>query len=190
MGLSEIPASALQALAGAMRARIYQNQHIGIPPTLFYDIDIPLAPFDSGLDYEDQPVDTSLSMEFLHFSERDWRHLEGQAFRIGAGELDGSIYLGLAHNPIEVNRMRFTARNGLLFDVDCDVTCCFEHEKIAKNARVQFRTQLAFRELWVDRSIVSTANGIRKSLAKLVSLRAYEPVPRLSYEGIVFEPRP
>lgn len=73
---------------GQIRAHLFQNLELGLAPTLFYDITIPLEPFDSGLEWEEQPVHTEFRLEFVQLPVRDWRDLDGKSFEMTPGDAD------------------------------------------------------------------------------------------------------
>lgn len=62
---------------GQMRAHLNQNPGVGLPPTLFHDIRIPLEPFDSGLEWDEQPAHAEFNLEFVKLPVKDWRCLAG-----------------------------------------------------------------------------------------------------------------
>ena len=55
---------------------------------MFYDITIPLEPFDSGLEWEEQPVHTEFRLEFVRLPIKDWRDLDGKSFEVAQDDAD------------------------------------------------------------------------------------------------------
>lgn len=75
----------------------------------------PLEPFDSGLEWEEQPVHTGFCLEFVQLPIKDWRDLDGKSFEMTEGDADGSIYLGATRNPVDIHRMEFARVDGSTF---------------------------------------------------------------------------
>ena len=55
----------------------FENRNISLPLTQFHVIEIPLEPFNSGLEYEEQPVETSLLFEWIKLGIDDPLKLDG-----------------------------------------------------------------------------------------------------------------
>ena len=102
-----MPALEMVPQPGTLTAHVFENEHIDLPPTLFFCVEIPVEPFE--LDGELQQ--TSARLDFIRFGVRGWRDLAGREFEFprnpGEGYIDGSLYLGDVHNPAEVTRIRF-----------------------------------------------------------------------------------
>ncbi len=64
-------------------------------------------------EYEGEPQNTAVVLEFIEFGVEHWRDLEAQTFLFpknpAEGHIDGSLYLGAAHNPVDVTEIRFGA---------------------------------------------------------------------------------
>jgi len=130
-----------------MLARISQNPSTQIEPELTYDITIPLEPFDSGLDHVSQPEATSFRLQYLKLPVRDWRSLDRRSFQIERDDQDCSIYIGVVHNPVEIESIKFTHFGGLRFRIDCVLLCCFEFEGVADNEIVRLSVEVEFQGL-------------------------------------------
>ena len=65
----------LQRKTTAKKGRIemyyFENNSIGLKKTLFHRIYIPLEPFDSGLEYESQPIETEIVIEWLNLKLKE-----------------------------------------------------------------------------------------------------------------------
>jgi hypothetical protein len=178
-----IAATDLKPAPGQMRAHLFQNPRLGLAPTLFYDIAIPLEPFDSGLAWEDQPVHTQFCLEFVRLPVDDWRELDGRSFALAPGDADGSIYLGGAHNPVDIQYLGFTRLAGTALRIDCTLFCDFEAERVGDSLLVQLTAEVEFQGLIVERDILGSDPTARRELEEaigtLVALDAYEEVPRV-----------
>ena len=190
--MTKIPIDRFRAKPGQMQARLFQNLHIGLAPTLFYDITIPLEPFDSGLEWEEQPVHTEFRLEFVRLPVKDWRDLDGESFEIAQDDADGSIYLGTAHNPVDIRRIQFTRLGETTLRIDCALFCDFESEMIADSIVVELTTEIEFDGLMVERDIIedgpTESDNIRKSISDLISLDAYRIEPQVSEHYVRLPP--
>jgi len=182
--MTKIPIDRFSAKPGQMQAHLFQNLHIGLAPTLFYNIMIPLEPFDSGLEWEEQPVHTEFRLEFVRLPTKDWRNLDGKSFEVAQDDADGSIYLGTAHNPVDIRRIQFTRLSETTLQINCSLFCDFESEMIADSVLVELTTEVKFDGLMVERDIIegdsAESDNIRKSIGNLVSLDAYQIEPQVS----------
>ena len=89
--------------AGTFQAQVFDNPQIGYPPSLFYDLSIPIDLFDTGLSYEADPVTTTFDLDFLKLPVPDWRTFDGQTFVLDAAQSsDATINLGGFANPLGV----------------------------------------------------------------------------------------
>jgi len=113
---------------GQLSARIFENPNIGLPPTLFFDIEISLQPFK----FEDELQETSVYLNFIDFGVRDWKMLSGSNFAFPKnpenGYIDGSMYLGGAHNPADATRIRFGDLVGNILPASIDIEFDFTYE--------------------------------------------------------------
>jgi hypothetical protein len=175
-----------------MQAHLFQNPHIGLAPTLFYDITIPLEPFDSGLDWEEQPVHTEFRLEFVRLPTKDWRNLDGKSFEVAQDDAEGSIYLGASHNPVDIRRIQFTRLGEATLRIDCSLFCDFESEMIADSMMVELTAEVEFEGLMVERDIIkgdlAERDTIRTFISNLVSLDAFRMEPQVR-EDYVWLPR-
>lgn len=167
-----------------MDANIFHNPHIGLKPTLFYNIDISLEPFrleQDALDVEfENEVNSSFMLEFIRFNVKDWRKLNRQTFYLKPDDVDGSIYISYAHNPVDIQQITFREKSGNRFIVDCVLFIDFEVEGSGyQNTTVVFKDlPLQFEGLRIDVEIVNLPewnSETAQSFAKVfVNLQAYE----------------
>ena len=57
--------SRARLLEGVIEHYWFENAHVGLARTLFHRIRIPFEPFDSGLEYVEQPERTELVVEWI-----------------------------------------------------------------------------------------------------------------------------
>jgi hypothetical protein len=95
---------------GVISARVFDNPSIGLKPTLFFDIHIPIVPFA----WNGETATTSARLDFIDFKIREWDDLPEKAFPFpvnpSRGYIDGSIYLDHTHYPMDVTRISFQKR--------------------------------------------------------------------------------
>jgi hypothetical protein len=109
------------------------------------DLVIPLQPFDSGQSYVKQPEETKFVLEnnWLQASSPD--ELDGRTFNVNNGppEIDGSIYLGSAHNPVDLKTIAFKRRDADHFEIVVTLDCKFDFEMVADNENVKLTAVVA-----------------------------------------------
>ncbi len=119
----------------------FENEKTGLKRTLFHRITIPLEPFDSGLEYEEQPVQTEIVIEWLDLrlsDPDDLDHLEitGKQYK-GA---EATVYVGCAHNICRINKISFTKLDLNRYRLEGDLTVFFENEGVGLNEDFSFQT--------------------------------------------------
>jgi hypothetical protein len=142
---------------------------------------IPIAPIDTGLSWVHQPEKPEFGLDPLFFPQKDWRDLEGQLFQ-GAGVDDESaVYLGVRHNPVEVESIRFVKRDGLRFLVDCRLFCNFAFEGVGQNETIDLTADVEFTGLTIWQrqweQLGFSMTDLMKLLEPIVALEAYELPP-------------
>jgi hypothetical protein len=143
----------LTPLPGTLTARVFENENIGLAPTLFFDIEVPIAPFRFG----GEQVKTAVRLEFIDFRVKTWRKLEKKAFSFPKnpedGYIDGSLYLGGAHNPADVTKIAFgkfaPAKVGALLDIEIDFTV-ERHVDLGVLAARRWKVELGFDRASLD----------------------------------------
>jgi hypothetical protein len=168
-----------------MESVIFENPFAGIRPTLFYNVTIPLEPFNSGFDWDPRPLETAFSLEFLELQQRDWRKLDGHSFTLSEEQSDCSIYIGGSHCPVDVLLLSFVRTEKVTFHIHAQLLCHFDDERLGENALVALDTDVNFRGLVIDipedgtNIDSSDSEAIRDFLGLLVELDAYESKLRI-----------
>ncbi|MGI9056943.1 MAG: hypothetical protein ACR2F2_14200 [Pyrinomonadaceae bacterium] len=167
-----------------MEANIFGNPHIGLEPTLFYNIDIFVEPFrldQDALDMEfENEVDSNFSLEFIQLDVKDWRNLDGETFYLKPDDVDGSLYISYAHNPVDIQQITFREKSKNHFIIDCVLFIDFEFEDSGyQNTTVAFKDlPLQFEGLRIDVELVNPPewnSETAQTFAKdFVNLQAYE----------------
>jgi len=137
----------IQNKTSAERGKIelywFENENIGLKKTLFYRIYIPLKPFNSGLNYESQPIDTAIIFEWLNLKLDVPTELDGLSLKsTKEDETEVSVYVGSAHNPCDIKNMTLKKIENNLYEIDCELFIEFEYENVALNEDFSFVTQL------------------------------------------------
>jgi len=180
--LAKIPVELCKPKPGTMQARLFSNYHIKLPVTLFYDIEIPLEPFDSGLDYEKQPCKTSFNLNFIKFPVRDWQDFAGQEFELTQDDSEGGIYVG-DHSPVYINSIKFERLSSFWFKIDCKLFCDFEYENVGQSETIELSAEIEFKGLQVNKDILEPfapddLANIQQIIDKFVSPDVYESQPQ------------
>ena len=135
-----------QAKRGVASNYWFENKSVGISKTLFHKIEIPLASFDSGLQYESQPVDTIILIDWLILNLDDPSNLDGLMVSTQKGSNEEtSIYIGGAHNPCDINTLKLNEIDKDVYSIECELFVDFEHEGVAKNELFKFETLIDFK---------------------------------------------
>ena len=136
-----------QVEKGTVEKYWFENKHIGLENTLFHRIIFPLKPFDSGLEYEQQPLDTCLVIEFLRLDLQNPNELGGLIITTDKdSNNDASVYVGNAHNPFDINKLTFNKIGENIYSVEGEIEVLFEHEMVANNELFCFKTTVEFKE--------------------------------------------
>ena len=132
-----------KAKKGKVEIYWFENESIGLQKTLFHRIYIPLEPFNSGLDYESQPVDTEIVIEWMNLNLEEPTNLDGLKLPITSeNETEASLYVGSAHNPCEIESLELKKISDNLYAATCKLFVEFEHEGVAENEEFKIVTQL------------------------------------------------
>ena len=136
-------------LEGVIECYWFENPNVALARTLFHRIRIPLAPFDSGLDYVSQPEETELVVEWINLGLDDPAELDGIKVATGQNpDMEASIYIGAAHNWFHIDRLidRLTVRReGHRYRVSGVGTVEFAREGVARDERFAFEAMAVYR---------------------------------------------
>jgi hypothetical protein len=128
---------------GRIEIYYFENENIGLRKTLFHRIYIPLEPFDSGLDYESQPLVTEIVMDWLNLKLKEPTSLDGLKLTSNRDDdTEVSIYVVSAHNPCDIKKMEFKKVGENSYEVDCSLLVDFEFEGVAPKEEFKFKTRL------------------------------------------------
>jgi hypothetical protein len=134
-----------KAKKGTAEMYWFENDFVGLKKTLFHRITIPLTPFDSGLEYESQPVKTKIVIEWLVLDLADPYDLDGLEISSQKYEqMEASTYIGGAHNICDVNRLHIKRKKDNTYFIEGELMIVFEHEGVAENEIFTFQTMIKF----------------------------------------------
>ncbi|MGB0833459.1 MAG: hypothetical protein ACPGR2_02990 [Psychrobium sp.] len=140
--------SKTQALKGTVELDWFENQNIGLEKTLFHRITIPLKPFNSGLDYDEQPVNTKIELDWYELGLAEPTELHGLDLNHqNYPSAEASLYLGSAHNWCDVKALKLTKNADGSYSAFAELNIEFENEGVAENELFIFQTILEIRKI-------------------------------------------
>ncbi len=132
-----------KALKGRVEAYWFENENIGLKNTLFQRITIPLAAFDSGLNYEEQLVNTEMVLDWYELGLSEPEQLDGLNLSHELfPEAEGSVYIGNAHNWCDVKKLNVSKNADGSYAAIGEVSVEFENEGVGENELFSFQTDL------------------------------------------------
>jgi hypothetical protein len=134
-----------KAKKGTAEMYWFENDFTGLKKTLFHRITVPLTPFNSGLEYESQPVKTAIFIEWLVLNLADPNDLDGVEISSQKYEkMEASVYIGGAHNICDVNQLNIKRKKDNTYFIEGELLIVFEHEGVAENEVFTFQTTIKF----------------------------------------------
>ena len=128
---------------GRIEKYLFENENIGLKKTLFHRIYVPLSPFDSGLDYVDQPEETEIVFEWFSLNLKDPDNLNGLNLNHkNYPDAEASVYVGSAHNWCNINKLIISNIEENRFQINVDLEIDFESEGVASNETLTFQTEV------------------------------------------------
>lgn len=133
------------AESGTVEMFLFENEFISLEKTLFHRIIVPLTAFNSGLDYEIQPVKTEIYIDWLALNLKNPNDLDGLSITSEKYEkTETSIYIGGAHNWCDVMKLSVKKINANMYCIDCELFINFKNEGVAENENFIFKTTIEF----------------------------------------------
>ena len=124
---------------GTIEKYWFENESIGLKKTLFHRIEIPLEPFESGLKYEDQPIETEIVIEWIEIGNPNFE----ERIRLSSLDQEGmeaSIYLGGAHNNCEIIILEIKSIGSKKHKINGEFIIHFVEQGIGKDEGFEFET--------------------------------------------------
>lgn len=134
-----------KAISGKIETYWFENEFIGLENTLFHRIIISLIPFNSGLEYVEQPEITEIVFEWYNLRLKDENNIDGLNLNSkNYPEAEASIYLGSAHNICHIEKLKFKKIREHIFEIDGKILIDFEREGVASNENFTFNVISTF----------------------------------------------
>ncbi|WP_293761070.1 hypothetical protein [uncultured Paraglaciecola sp.] len=136
-----------QVEKGIIKSYWFENENIGLANTLFHRITLPLKEFDSGLDYEEQPVQTEIVLDWYNLGLPEPSELDGlNLSHSNYSDAEGSVYVGCSHNWCDVKKLNIVKNIDGNFDVSGKILIEFENEGVGENEEFTFQTSCEYIE--------------------------------------------
>jgi hypothetical protein len=136
-----------QVEKGIIKSYWFENENIGLANTLFHRITLPLKEFDSGLDYEEQPVQTEIVLDWYNLGLPEPSELDGlNLSHSNYSDAEGSVYVGCSHNWCDVKKLNIVKNIDGNFDVSGKILIEFEKEGVGENEEFTFQTSCEYIE--------------------------------------------
>lgn len=130
-------------IKGKIEVYFFENENIGLKKTLFHRIYIPLESFNSGLEYESQPVNTEIVIEWLNLNLKEPTNFNNISIcSTLEDDTEASVYIGCAHNPCDILKMSLQRIKDNLYNAEVSMKIDFEYEGVARNENFSFTTEL------------------------------------------------
>ena len=123
----------------------FKNEFLGIQERLEHGITIPLEEFETGLEWESYPIETSFEFDSYVLNLESPSELDGLDLNFESfPDFQGSIYLGSAHNWCYPKSLKLNKIEEDLYRADCHFFIDFENEGVALNEEVKFSAKLKY----------------------------------------------
>jgi hypothetical protein len=112
--------------------------------TRFHEISLTLKPFDAGLADSIDPVETSIALDWMRVPRANPADLAGVTISsVRDPHMEGSIYLGGAHNWVTVRHLTIRRFGAHGFSLTGEVEVDFQSEGVAHNELFRFTDVIA-----------------------------------------------
>jgi hypothetical protein len=123
----------------------FENEHIGLEKTQFHRITIPLAPFDTGLDYVDQPEKPQIVIDWINLNLSNPAHLDGiQISSTDTEDIEASVYIGSAHNWINIENLTLRKIGPDKYELNGTLEVVFENEGVGENETFRVKSNASY----------------------------------------------
>ncbi|MDB5048709.1 MAG: hypothetical protein JWO30_1780 [Fibrobacteres bacterium] len=145
--------------AGSLSASIFENQELGIRKRMVFSITVPVT-----VPFEGKPVATEIQLDFIRLAADGLEDMEDTTYWFPVnpadGYIDGSLFLGEAHNPVDCTRLAFGKAESGSVPVEMEFTVDFTYEGPEELGIVEktLTVALAFNRKELDRVFAESAN--------------------------------
>jgi hypothetical protein len=130
-----------KAVSAVIESYWFEDESIGLEKTLFHKISIPLEPFDSGLDYEEQPLETLIVCDWYKLQLSNPENLDGIDMNHDIyTDAEASVYVGCAHNWCHVKKLSLELISPSAYQISGELLVEFENEGVGENETFNFTT--------------------------------------------------
>ena len=154
---------------GKIDGLISENEHVDIPTTLFYSIEVELEEFE----VDDEIINTSFILEFINFKIDDVHKLENQTFDFpvypDTGYIDSSVYILYTHHPVSVSKITFGKIQNGYIAVTIDYNIEYLHSNVQDLVVRTLSTTLKLDKLSIYSEILDPTQDNFDSAVKLMS---------------------
>lgn len=154
---------------GKIAGLIFANDHVNIPMTLFYSIEVELKTFE----IDNEITDTSFVLDFIDFKVKDLRELENKIFDFPfhpeAGYIDASVYMLWTHHPLAVSKITFGKIDNGYISVSINYNIEYLHSNVQDLAFRTLSTTLKLDKLSIYSEILEPTQD---NLANAIELMA------------------
>jgi len=117
----------------------FENENIGLTRTRFHRIQGEFDPLDMGCDYIKQLEVSRLTMEWIELDIDDPGCLAGvDIFSARRRKMEASVYIGAAHNPIDISRMHIKDVAPNQYKIEASLRIDSEYEGVADRENFNF----------------------------------------------------
>lgn len=180
---------------GKIDGLIFENDHVNIPMTLFYTIEIELETFE----VDNEIMETSLILDFISFEINDLKELENRAFDFPIypenNYIDASVYILWTHHPVSVSRITFGKIENGYIAVSIDYSVEYLHSNVQDLAIRTLSTTLKLDKLSIYSEILEPTednfDDAMELMSKFYNIKGLE-APRINcnefdVKNIVFD---
>jgi hypothetical protein len=112
---------------GTLSASMFENEALGIWPGMVFSIAVPVTvPFGG------KKISTEIRLDFIRISAHRFEDMESSTYCFPVnpdrGYIEGSIYLGNVHNPVDCTRLTFGKAASGSLKAEMELSLDFEYE--------------------------------------------------------------
>ena len=154
---------------GKIDGLIFENDHVNIPMTLFYSIEVELETFE----IDNEITDTSLILDFISFNINDLKELENRAFNFPIypekNYIDASVYILWTHHPVSVSKLTFGKIDNGYIAITIDYNIEYLHSNVQDSVVRTLSTTLKLDKLSIYSEILEPTQENFDSAIELMS---------------------
>jgi hypothetical protein len=189
----KFPIDRLLPANGECDALIFENSHIALRRTLFFNIRVNLAPFP----IKGATVNTCLALDWIELPYRGWYEFRKSELRFPEnpkpGYIDASVYLFNVHVPVFVSEIRFSDRDGDRIRADVRSVIEFASQHLGYlDAEYNFSVDLKFSPLRIYGDLSPRVDSEKDAInvaANFTDVSRYHHPVKNDRDQFAFRPR-